>query len=685
MSVRLKCTLLLASLLVFASASCDDEGDPPADLAGGDGTGSDDRDQRSDTTPTVPGNEPCRETAQQDADGDGLLNGEEDLDLDCEVDPGETDWQNADSDGDGLNDRDERLDPRFDPLNPDSDGNGVLDGAEPLAAVCRESLVPQVSVGGVTNLGVALAAAVDDFDLAARGEGVASFELDARLFGYVVRRATRNGSVAVENGLALLDIAQGGFSVAVEFQDQPFLTWEARHSDPERDLPAMPAIRSQVDLGPHSQSLDAVRDGIAERLVGAPLSALANPPAAPRCDATPDDEVVLWQSTIQGADDVTTVVGAVTCRSFLDGDPQTRFSLDDLTNTTMLAPARNPRSFTPQGIRCEQVEALAEPTDVDFLWVVDTSGSMADEQAAVAAAAELFFDTMVRSGSQWRLGVTTTETWALDRPVQGANLADHDPAIDLESGLYGAGFIDGDTPNAVELFSRYVTLDLNCQKEPFGANICGTGLESGLESALTVLRRAANETRPAHRLREDALTAVIWLSDEEDQTFKDPPAGFDPWPPGPQRDMRLAEVLAEYQELGVLGCAIVGDTGTRAGGVCQPLGETDTVTGAQYGLGYIDVALGTDGFWASICNSNLQVTIDSCIRAAFNVAGSYVLQGRPLSATIQVAIDGELIPRSRTAGWDYDVVRNTLVLTGVRLSSSSVIALSYRTWTLSGG
>lgn len=93
-----------------------------------------------------------------DSDDDGLADGAEDVDRDGVLDPGETDPKRADSDGDGLNDGTERgvtggvadpdgngpllgtaaqsfvadADPRSvtDPLNADSDGDGISDGVE---------------------------------------------------------------------------------------------------------------------------------------------------------------------------------------------------------------------------------------------------------------------------------------------------------------------------------------------------------------------------------------------------------------------------------------------------------------------------------------------------------------------------------------------------------------------------
>lgn len=72
-----------------------------------------------------------------DTDGDGILDGKEDINRNGRVDPGETDPRNFDTDGDGIWDGDEdkngngyQDNDETSALNPDSDGDGVPDGRE---------------------------------------------------------------------------------------------------------------------------------------------------------------------------------------------------------------------------------------------------------------------------------------------------------------------------------------------------------------------------------------------------------------------------------------------------------------------------------------------------------------------------------------------------------------------------
>lgn len=154
---------------------------------------------------------------------------------------------------------------------------------------------------------------------------------------------------------------------------------------------------------------------------------------------------------------------------------------------------------------------------IDFIWVVDNSGSMVDEQEAVAATVDEFVRRLKSSGVDYRLAVTTTDAYSLDEADEGSgyniewpedNYSDINRPSLLLSGLrpyfYNQamqgyqGFIPSTEPNVGKAFATAVTNESACigvdgiyqhmdyNKRP---NVCGYGREDGLKSLETVLER----------------------------------------------------------------------------------------------------------------------------------------------------------------------------------------------------
>ena len=80
-----------------------------------------------------------------DSDGDGLLDFEEDFDLDLVVDATETDSRKADTDGDGLSDYSEIYETYTNPRGADTDGDGTADGRDTCNDMDRDGYGSAVS------------------------------------------------------------------------------------------------------------------------------------------------------------------------------------------------------------------------------------------------------------------------------------------------------------------------------------------------------------------------------------------------------------------------------------------------------------------------------------------------------------------------------------------------------------
>ena len=217
--------------------------------------------------------------------------------------------------------------------------------------------------------------------------------------------------------------------------------------------------------------------------------------------------------------------------------------------------------------QCQQEKYGSASGSVDFIWVVDNSGSMADELLNLSKTVKLFMENLKSSGINYRLGVTTTDSYTLDEWPTGymANemiLSQGGSTGYLEpTGLInGAGqpdirkgvcmYVPSDGFSGVELtINRRAQCVKSDVKDEEGnllppitnSNICGYGIEDGFKSGAEVLNRLASADGDVYdhkksfacgaadscvnlercMLRDDALKYFIFVSDEETRQFKE--------------------------------------------------------------------------------------------------------------------------------------------------------------------
>lgn len=210
----------------------------------------------------------------------------------------------------------------------------------------------------------------------------------------------------------------------------------------------------------------------------------------------------------------------------------------------------------------------------------------------------------------------------------------------------------------------------------------GGQLEFGLQTGLNIIRQAAGNVLDPHQLfRRDATRVVVFFSDEEDLDIENAVGnntpGCDPatTPPldgcGP-----LDEFIDAYLAQGVTAFAIAGDPPNG----CQSINGPGLAEEA--GHGYIRTALATGGSFGSICADDLSNTFEDIIRASYGVASAYVLTRPAISSTVKVVVDGQNIPRSRSQGFDYDPVTQAILFFGQDYlpGVGAEIAVSYQSY-----
>jgi MYXO-CTERM domain-containing protein len=284
----------------------------------------------------------------------------------------------------------------------------------------------------------------------------------------------------------------------------------------------------------------------------------------------------------------------------------TQPTLNDLTNGSHLS-LPNPLLIYD----CEHHTAPVLKTD--FLFVIDDSGSMVEEQAALSAASAGLFDAFQASGLDFRVGVVSTDS-------------------DV---LRGDGF----------------TSDLNAFKADVHVGINGNSTEMGIEYGLRAIQKARVATDPRFKLRDDAGLVVVFMSDEDNTGLQ-----------------TLAQYEQAYTDQKAVCFAITGP---------RPTGCTRVGLGmAHAGTEYIDLATATGGSSGSICNPKLTEVIEEVLFGALGASGHSPLGKRPVSGSLDVQTD-HVVNRARSHGFDYDPGSNSVLFFGEVPPSGSNFDAAY--------
>jgi len=274
----------------------------------------------------------------------------------------------------------------------------------------------------------------------------------------------------------------------------------------------------------------------------------------------------------------------------------------------------------------DQTDVFFQYTNVktDVLFVVDNSGSMGEEQDALAAGFPTFISRAIALNSDFHVGVIATE-------VNEAELGIGSPARDIFPGVLVQApgcpkIITGTTPDITGCFADNVKLGTCCSDEQ----------EAGLQAAWMALSQPLVDDPAANAgfLREDAKLYVICVSDEQDQSRGDP--GF----------------YENFFE------SLKGSTNTEWMKLSAICGDAPNgCATAESGSRYIAVANRTGGIFESICTSNWQQTMENLAVDAFAAPREFPLSRPADPATISVTVDASPVPQASCDGcpngWTY--------------------------------
>jgi len=242
--------------------------------------------------------------------------------------------------------------------------------------------------------------------------------------------------------------------------------------------------------------------------------------------------------------------------------------------------------------------------DVDILWVIDDSGSMADNQDALAKNFNNFISQFLDKKIDFKMAITTTDGTSRRN---GKMVGNSSKLTRVQANANKDEFIKN--------FTRWVKV-----------GTYGSGIEQGLKCASSFLDRYSTSF-----LREDAYLAIVFLSDEEDQSEK-----------------KVSEYLARFQATkknkGMVKAYSIVTTKMPI------MAEWETI-----GNRYMEVSKATSGSSSEI-TEDFSSTLKDIGGSIVNLINRFALAEIPFDNAISVFVNNTQV----TNGWTFDSTAHTL-------------------------
>lgn len=288
-------------------------------------------------------------------------------------------------------------------------------------------------------------------------------------------------------------------------------------------------------------------------------------------------------------------------------------------------------------------QGFSVDTKIDVLFVVDNSGSMAPAQANLVANFNAFISSFVTKGYDFRIGVITTDVWRANygwgaayarlKDGYGANQANHT----------GVFVITPATPNVQSVFLTNAT-----------PGITGDGDERTFQSFKIALSSSLN----SDFRRPNAFLAIINVSDEDD--FSHDGSG---------------DINENYNNAGIHTIAsyvsyldtLTGTSGSTRRYSFSSIHVLDNPclaqsnSAANIGIRYSQLVAATNGVEGSICAPNFSTELDKIQQKILVLANQFFLPREPVPESIQVIVNGVIIPEDANTGWTYNASSNSIV------------------------
>lgn len=374
---------------------------------------------------------------------------------------------------------------------------------------------------------------------------------------------------------------------------------------------------------------------------------------------------------------------ATNCTANNDGSSGEENGGSDNGITTQYPPVNGP--YQPNNINTgnetagnvtyiHDVSTLKTISKVDILWVVDSSGSMAEEQSYLGTNFRSFINSLSASNSDFQVGVTTTDICASQSPSTVAMNQRWCPTLDGNSNTHLRGSLVGDSsfkvlkPSMSDLTSRFTRYA--------NVGIDGSSHEHGLKAAEMAVTKSLSGQNEG-LVRSNSFLAVIVVSDEEDDGIglgkTDLFTGINYIDAGMTSARYTDTDFINYMNAnkGAGNYSLSTITGTRLanGRMCTSAHSQPQEEGTQY----IAAAKKTGGIVQSICDTNWSTSLAN-IGRDINAQSSQILLSKiPYNGTVRVYVNGV-----ENVNWTYTSASNSIKFNaGYVPAAGSTIDIAY--------
>lgn len=279
-----------------------------------------------------------------------------------------------------------------------------------------------------------------------------------------------------------------------------------------------------------------------------------------------------------------------------------------------------------------QQSASFQNTQIDILWVIDNSGSMATSQQNLANNFPSFIQKFIAKNYDFKIAVTGSDAW-----TSSALAKFRDGNGSTHTGVF---VIDALTPMLESVFVTNALL-----------GVAGTGDERPFQSMQASLDSSLN----AGFLRPGSFLSVIAITDEDD--FSHPGLNH--------LDNQYSNpALYSIQHYIDYMAGVTGSTAQQKRFNFNSIAINDAnclnqlFNGAQkIGQRVGALADATGGVKANLCGqfaNELTLISDRIIQ----LSTQFYLNRLPIPSTIQVLVDGVILP---SASWTYDTISNSIL------------------------